>query len=212
MAPDQLSEADRRQRRYWDQHAETYDRAMGFVERRVLRDSRAWACRKAKGRTLEVAIGTGLNLPWYGTDVDLAGVELSPQMLAVARRRADDLGLTVELREGTAEALDLPDDSFDTVLCVISLCAIPDDRQAVSEMIRVLRPGGQLILVDHVVSSRRPVALLQRALEIWSIRRAGEHFTRRPIKHLYAAGLHIVHQDRYLAGVIERVVATKPAW
>lgn len=212
MAPDQLSAADRRQRRYWDDHAAGYDRAMGFIERRLLRDSRSWACGQAEGRTLEIGIGTGLNLPWYRDGVDLVGVELSPRMLDLARRRSTELGLTVDLREGTAEDLDLADDSFDTVICTIALCAIPDDHQAVTEMIRVLRPGGKLILVDHVSSSRRGLRLLQRMLELWSIRHAGEHFTRRPIKHLYAAGLHIDHQDRYLAGIIERVVAVKPGW
>ncbi|SDS82980.1 class I SAM-dependent methyltransferase [Microlunatus soli] len=212
MAPEHLSEADRQQRGYWDDHADSYDRSMGFIERRVLRDSRGWACGQAEGRTLEVAIGTGLNLPWYPAGVDLVGVELSPRMLQVARQRATALGLSVDLREGTADALDLADNSFDTVICTIALCAIPDDQRAVQEMIRVLRPGGKLILVDHVSSSHGGLRFLQRTLELWSIRHAGEHFTRRPIKHLYAAGLHIDHQDRYLAGIIERVVASKPNW
>lgn len=209
MAPDQFSAADRRRRRYWDQHAAGYDRGIGLIERRVLRDSRSWACGQATGRTLEVAIGTGLNLPRYPPGIDLVGVELSPRMLDVARRRAADLGMAVDLREGTAQRLDLADDSFDTVVCTISLCAVPDDQQAIAEMIRVLRPGGKLILVDHVASSRRGLLMLQRLLQVWSVRRAGEHFTRRPIKHLHEAGLHIVHHDRYLAGIIERVVATK---
>jgi ubiquinone/menaquinone biosynthesis C-methylase UbiE len=212
MAPDHLTAAEQQQRHYWDEHAASYDRSIGLLERRVIRDSRSWAAGQARGRTLEVAIGTGLNLQHYPDGVDLVGVELSPRMLAQARRRATELSIGADLREGTATALDFADGSFDTVICTLSLCAIPDDQQAVAEMIRVLRPGGTLILVDHVVSSRRPLALAQRALDVWSVRHAGEHFTRRPIKHLYAAGLHITHQDRYLAGIIERVTAVKPDW
>lgn len=207
-----LSAADQRQRRHWDDHANSYDRSIGKLDRRVIRDSRSWAAGQAVGRTLEVAIGTGLNLPYYPVGIDLVGVDLSPHMLAQARRRAAELGVRADLREGTATPLAFDDNSFDTAICTLALCAIPDDQQAVTEMIRVLRPGGKLILVDHVVSAHRPLALAQRALELWSVRQAGEHFTRRPIKHVYAAGLHITHQDRYLGGIIERVTAIKPDW
>ena len=212
MAPDALTNADRQQRRYWDDHAATYDRGMGFAERRLLRDTRAWVCGRAQGNTLEVAIGTGLNLPWYPPSVRLTGVELSPKMLQIARRRADDLGRSVDLREGTATPLDFPDNTFGTVTCTLALCSIPDDKAAVSEMIRVLEPGGKLILADHVESSSMILRLLQRGVELWSVRSAGEHFTRRPIRHLYAAGIHIEEHERFLAGAIERVVAVKPAW
>jgi ubiquinone/menaquinone biosynthesis C-methylase UbiE len=132
-------------------------------------------------------------------------------MLAIARKRAADLGLRVDFREGTAAPLDFADDSFDTVICTLALCSIPDDTAAVGEMIRVLRPGGRLVLADHVASSLAPVRWLQRAVELWSIRSAGEHFTRRPIRQVYAAGLQVVEHERFLAGVIERLVAIKPA-
>lgn len=203
------SAGDDQQRRYWDQHAGSYDRGMRFAERRILRDTRSWACGQATGKTLEVAVGTGLNLRHYPTGTDLTAIDLSPRMLAVARKRAADLGLSVDLREGTAAALDFADASFDTVICTLALCSIPDDKAAVGEMIRVLRPGGRLVLADHVESSVAPVRMLQRAVEVWSIRGAGEHFTRRPIRHVYAAGLQITHHERFLAGVIERLVATK---
>lgn len=205
-----LSPSDDQQRRYWDQHASAYDRGMRFAERRILRDTRAWACGQARGRTLEVAIGTGLNLPCYPPDTDLTAIDLSPRMLSIARKRATGLGLSVDLREGTAEALDFEDNSFDTVICTLALCSIPDDKRAVGEMIRVLRPGGHLVLADHVESSIRLLRALQRGVELWSIRSAGEHFTRRPVRQLYAAGVHLHHQERFLAGIIERVVAVKP--
>ncbi len=212
MATDPMSPGDLQQRRYWDDHADTYDRGMGALERWVLRDTRSWVCSRATGRTLEVGIGTGLNLPFYPPGVELVGVELSPRMLGLARRRAAEAGIDADLREGTAAALDFPDSSFDTVVSTLALCSIPDDAGAVREMVRVLRPGGRLILADHIESSLAPARWLQRALELWSIRAAGEHFTRRPIRHLYAAGLHIDEQERFLVGAIERVVARKPAW
>src|SRR5688572_5824680 len=97
-----------RLRRYWDRQVASYDRSMGFADRRFFGDTREWVCSRASGAVLEVAIGTGLNLPHYPEDVRLVGVEWSPAMLEVARRRAADLGRRVDLRVGDARALDLP--------------------------------------------------------------------------------------------------------
>ncbi|MEV4490185.1 class I SAM-dependent methyltransferase [Micromonospora coxensis] len=203
--------ADDKQRRVWDRHAAGYDRQMNLLERRFLRDTRAWICRQATGDTLEVAVGTGRNLPYYAADVRLTGVDLSPRMLEIARRRAADLGRQADLRLGTAHQLDFPDASFDSVVCTLSLCAIPDDRRAVAEMIRVLRPGGLLLLADHVVGATRAVRAVQRLLELVSVPAAGEHFRRRPITHVAAAGLHIEKHERFARGVVERLAARRPA-
>ncbi|MFI7523772.1 class I SAM-dependent methyltransferase [Micromonospora globbae] len=203
--------SDESQRRHWDRHARTYDRQMSFVERRFLRDTRAWVCRQATGDTLEVAIGTGRNLPYYPENIRLTGIELSPVMLDIARQRATALERDVDLRLGTAHHLDFPDATFDTVVCTLSLCAIPDDQRAVAEMVRVLRPGGLLLLADHVIGATRPVRALQRLIEVISVPTAGEHFRRRPIRHVQAAGLTIEQEQRFARGVIERLSARKPA-
>ena len=98
------------ERRRWDRRA-------GFpLERWTIRDSRKWICSLAKGRTLEVGVGTGLNLPLYGRDLELSGIDLNPGMLAMARRRATESGRVIDLGEGNAEMLSLPDASFDTVV------------------------------------------------------------------------------------------------
>ncbi len=198
-----------RWRRYWDRHSKTYDRQMGFMDRWLFRDTRSWTCSQATGEVLEVAIGTGLNLVHYPTDVTLTGIELSAAMLEIAQRRARDLDRAVDLRIGDAEALDLPEAAFDTVVCTFSLCAIPDHRAAISEMIRVLRPGGRLLLADHVASSSAPLRAGQLLLELATVPIGGEHFLRRPIEHVHAAGLAIEHHDRFARGVVERVAARK---
>lgn len=170
---------DERLRRRWDKHAASYDREMGFFDRHLFRDSRDWVCSRAHGDVLEVAIGTGLNLPHYPAGVRLTGVEWSPAMLDIARRRAADLGVTVELREGDAQALDLPDAAFDTVACTFSLCAIPDHRQALHEMAWVLRPGGLLLLADHVEAEAWPARAAQRLIELITARHYATSRTSR---------------------------------
>ncbi len=198
------------QRRVWDASAPHYDQQMDFVERLLGSGDREWLGERATGRVLEVAIGTGRSLPFYTAATSLTGVDLSPEMLAVARRRAEARGLPVDLREGDASALPVEDASYDTVLCALSLCTIPDAAAAVAEMTRALVPGGRLLLLDHVGSTWPPIYALQWLFERISIRAAGEHYTRRPLLLVEAAGLEVVETRRLKFGVMERVHAVKP--
>ncbi len=203
-------DVSRRWAAYWDKQARRYDRAMDFWDRRLFGGSRPWVCGRADGDVLEVAVGTGRNLPFYPDGVRLTGVDWSPAMLGVARERAVALGREADLRPGDAQALDFPDESFDTVLCALGLCAIPDDRRAVTEMVRVLRPGGRLLLVDHVAARARSLRTVQWLYERISIPLAGEHFRRRPLLHVRQLGLLIEETERFKLGVVERVHARKP--
>ena len=116
---------EQRLRRYWNSHAGSYDRQMGFFDRHLFADSREWVCSKATGSILEVAIGTGLNLPHYPAGVQLTGVDHSPAMLQIARQRAGQLGREVDLREGDAQALEFPGAMFDTVVCTFRCARSP---------------------------------------------------------------------------------------
>jgi ubiquinone/menaquinone biosynthesis C-methylase UbiE len=202
-------ERDERLRRSWDKHAGYYDREMGFFDRHVFGNTRDWVCSQAFGEVLEVAIGTGLNLPHYPPPVRLTGVDWSPAMLEIAARRAQDLGREADLRVGDAQALEFPDATFDTVVCTFSLCGIPDERQAIREMDRVLRPGGLLLLADHVEASRWYARAVQRLIELVTIPLGGEHFRRRPITHVRALGYVIERHQRFKLGIVERFAARK---
>jgi ubiquinone/menaquinone biosynthesis C-methylase UbiE len=199
-----------RLRRHWDKHSRSYDKQMGFIDRKLFGDTRQWVCRQAVGNVLEVAIGTGLNLDNYPDGVRLTGIDLSPEMLAHAQRRADVTGRGVALQVGDAQRLPFLDAAFDTVVCTFSLCAIPDDCAAVGEMWRVLRPGGLLLLADHVVSTSAPVRAVQRVLEVATIPIGRENFRRRPINHVRDQGFTIEQQERFKLGIVERIAARKP--
>jgi ubiquinone/menaquinone biosynthesis C-methylase UbiE len=204
---------NRRRSAYWDKQAARYDREMNFWDRHLFGDSRPWVCGRAAGDVLEVAVGTGRNLPFYpgGASITrLTGVDWSSAMLAIARERAAVLGRDADLRQGDAQALDFPDESFDTVLCALGLCAIPDDRRAVTEMARVLRPGGRLLLVDHVAASASALRAVQWLYERITIPLAGEHFRRRPLAYVRELGFEVEETERFRLGVVERVCARKP--
>ncbi|MEO8262600.1 MAG: methyltransferase domain-containing protein [Pseudolysinimonas sp.] len=202
-------DATARQRRVWQKAAPTYDRKIAGVERGLAAGGREWIGERATGRVLEVAIGTGRSLPFYGADVELTGVDLTPEMLELARRRAAQLGLTPELVLGDAEHLPFDDASFDTVVCELGLCSIPHPAAAIAEMKRVLRPGGTLLLLDHIGSSWAPVWALQWLMERVTILTSGEHFTRRQLPLVRSAGFEIVETERLKAGTIERIRAKK---
>jgi len=197
-------------RRVYAKEAPKYDREADFTERWLFgTEHRGWACSKATGDTLEVAIGTGLNLPHYPPEVRLTGVDLSPEMLALAVTRAKEMGRTIALTEGDAEDLPFADGSFDTVVCTYALCSVRDDARAIFEMHRVLRSGGRLILVDHIRSSVPPIFWWQWLYEFIPRRTKGEYSTRRPSVHVMASDFRMQARDRLRAGIIERLVAVK---
>ena len=193
----------------WDKAAPTYDRQMGLLERIWFGGGRQWLASRARGRVLEVGVGTGLTLPHYGDVDSLTGLDLSPEMLARARERAAELGRDVELLEGDAERLPMADATFDTVLSALVLCSVPDPARAIAEMKRVLVPGGRLLLLDHVGSTCAPLYGAQWAFQQVTARLAGEHFTRRQVPLVKDAGFDVVEHERLKAGTIERVHAVK---
>lgn len=210
LSSSERARANARQRTQYAKEAPSYDEGSDSTERWFFgTEHRGWACSRAKGDTLEVAIGTGLNLQSYPADVRLTGIDLTPEMLALARIRAKDLSMPVALCEGDAQALPFPDGTFDTVVCTYSMCSIPDEGRAVFEMKRVLKAGGRLILVDHVRSSVAPIYWIQRLMEL-APSRGERELTRRPITHVVDAGLLIEETDRSRAGMIERLIAGKP--
>ncbi len=203
--------ATARQKRVWDKAAPSYDKQIAFFEKNWFAGGREWLGERARGRVLEVAVGTGRNLPHYRADAAVTGIELSPAMLALARQCAAGLGRDVDLREADAERLPFGDATFDTVVCALSLCNIPSPVAALGEMRRVLGPGGRLLLLDHIGSTWPPVYAAQWLAERVTIRTAGEHFTRRQLPLVQAAGFQIMETERLKAGTVERIHAVRPA-
>ena len=206
---DTFTKDTERTRRIWEKRAPRYDRSIAFWEKILFGDGRQWVCSRTQGEVLEVAIGTGRNLAFYPERVRLTGIDLSPAMLERAHRRARELGMEVDLCEGDAQELPFPDESFDTVVCTLSLCNVPDDRKAVAEMKRVLKADGQLLLLDHIRAAPGFGRAIQRVLEVVTVRLEGEHLLRRPLEHVQEEGFEVEQRERYKAGIVERLSARR---
>jgi ubiquinone/menaquinone biosynthesis C-methylase UbiE len=194
-----------------DKQAPRYDREIAIFERILFGGGREWVCSQAEGRVLELACGTARNVPFYPPDVELVGVELSPEMLAIGRERAADLGHPADLREGDVQRLEFADESFDTVTCTLGFCTIPDTRAAAAEALRVLRPRGKLLMLEHVRSPAPIVRGVERLLEPLSVRFQADHLLREPLDYLPEVGFEIDEVIRSKWGIVERLRAHKPA-
>jgi ubiquinone/menaquinone biosynthesis C-methylase UbiE len=196
-------------RRIYDKMAPTYDKRIAFWERVLFEEGRSWVCSEARGRVLEVGIGTGRNLSYYPPDVSVTGIDSSPAMLDIARRHATHLRREVDLQIADAQALPFSSGSFDTVVFTLCLCTIPDEAKAVSEAKRVLKPGGTVVLLEHVASSKPAIRLLQKAIDVVSVRVEGDHMVRDPLDHIRREGFEIKRLERSKWGIVERVVAAR---
>jgi ubiquinone/menaquinone biosynthesis C-methylase UbiE len=161
------------------------NRRLGAYRRRTI--------EAARGFVLEIGVGSGLNLPLYGSAVDrVCALDPSPELLRVAEKRASDSAMPVSLLRASAEHLPFADASFDTVVTTWTLCSIPDPLMALSEMRRVLKPCENLVFVEHGLSPEPAVARWQQRLTpCWKHLSGGCHLDRKMDELIRAAGFHL---------------------
>jgi len=193
-------------REIYDRLAPRYDRREAVVEW-LLRGHRRRLLRRARGRVLEVGIGTGRNLPYYPPGCRITGIDLSPEMLRRAEERAARLGRDVTLLPMDAEELSFPSGSFDTVVSSLTLCTVIDPIRALSEMARVTAPGGRILLLEH---GRSPYLWLSRLLDRLAphqVEKYGCHPNRNVLALVQAADLVVLRSERHLLGMLHLIWA-----
>lgn len=196
----------------YDRFARWYDLSLAPLEWALLGRLRRRLLRRARGRVLEVAAGTGRNLPYYPPGIEeLVLMDLSPEMLARARRRAARLGRPVRFEVGDAQVLAFPDGSFDTVVSTLATCTFPDPVAALREMGRVCRPEGRILLLEHGRSDRPWLARWQDRTAPAHARHLGCYWNRQPLELVRRAGLRVVEAERRALGLIYLVEARPSA-
>ncbi|HEX2916365.1 MAG TPA: methyltransferase domain-containing protein [Chloroflexia bacterium] len=197
------------QRKY-NEYAPQYDRRDLLRQLSRQHRLRQRLFQKATGQVLEVAIGTGANLPFYSRSCQITGIDLSRPMLDIARQHSELLGLRLTLLEMDATLLAFPDQSFDTVVSSLSLCTFPDPLDALAEMARVCRPEGRILLLEHGRSDRKLLRKWQDRLAAHHARRLGCQWNREPLDLVRQAGLQVISARRSFFGIFHEFEA-KPA-
>ncbi len=157
-------------------------------------------------RVLEIGIGTGKNLPFYrGRTLKAVGLDFSEGMLYHALPRARELGIL--LVQGDAQLLPFKDHQFDTVLATFVFCSVPDPVLGLSEIRRVLKPEGRLLLLEHVLPENRFLAEWFNRLNAYTVRRIGVNINRTTAQNIRRAGFDILEEHNLLSTIFKLFVA-----
>ncbi len=215
-AQDKDQKADRAAqtvRSRYNRVARVYDIEQLFEEPLVFGRLRKalWADAPATGSILEVGVGTGVNMRHYPPGARMTAIDISDRMLEKARARAERAHITVDLRLMDAQHLDFADGMFDAVVATCVFCSVPDPVAGLREVLRVLKPGGKALLLEHVRSSNPVMGTMMDLMNPIAVRLSGANINRRTVENVRAAGFTALDVESHMLGMIKTIRATKAA-
>lgn len=205
-APDPKATAVTRAR--YDRIAAIYDWMEALVEIRYRHWREDLWAQVPRGRLLEVGVGTGKNIPYYPSGAQVFAVDISPRMLRRARRRARQLGQTVHLIQADGQRLPFPPATFDAVVATFVYCSIPNPVLGLQEVLRVLKPGGRVYLLEHMRADASWVGWLMDVFNPVVVRLVGANINRPTLENLRRAGFDLRQVEPLTwQGIFKRIVA-----
>jgi len=164
---------------------------------------------RARGRILEIGVGTGSSFQDYPPDVPIVGVDISQEMLRRAEEKRRSYNSKIELRREDVQKLSFDDETFDTIFSSWVFCSVTDPAKGLSEVRRVLKRGGQLLMLEHVRSKNRILGWLMDKLNPFVSRLGFGHINRDTIQYLRRAGFKIEQEQNIAYDVVKAIVASK---
>ncbi|ANE57415.1 MULTISPECIES: class I SAM-dependent methyltransferase [Methylomonas] len=206
-----MAAADSEQiRRRYDRLAPWFDSLEGILEGLLFRRLRKKLWSQASGgHILEVGVGTGKNFAFYPDGARITGIDFSPKMLEQAQRKRQRKQIAVDLAQMDVQALDYADNSFDTVIASFVFCSVPKPRRGLKELYRVCKPGGQVLLLEHVLSSNRFMAFMMNLLNPLVVKTLGANINRETLKNVQACPFRNVYTDPASSDMIKLIRAIK---
>ncbi len=197
--------------RRYDRFARWYDFIEGIPDLLGIRKLRKRLLSRASGKVLEVAVGTGKNLPHYPRSCRIIALDASSEMLHRAQRRATGLRISVLFVLADSAALPFSHRAFDAVVSTLTTCTFPNPEAALREMARVCRPEGRILLVEHGRSDREWLARRQDRRDAAHAKQLGCHWNREPLKLVEEAGLRVGAARRSFFGIFHEIEAAPGA-
>ncbi len=190
-------------RRRYNRTALFYD----WMDRMIKPELRRKVLAHARGKVLEVGVGTGVNLPFYPEGCTVTAIDFSPGMLAKARQKLHLAKVPVTLLEMDAQQMEFPDNSFDTVVATCVFCSVPDPVQGLREVRRVCRPDGKIILLEHVRSEHKIMGYLMDFFNPVSLHLIGSNINRRTVENVRQAGINVTSIEDSFGKLVKLIVA-----
>jgi ubiquinone/menaquinone biosynthesis C-methylase UbiE len=200
-------------RKRYNRAARFYDVEQAIGERLIFRRLRRrfWTKAPATGSILEVGVGTGVNIGYYPGGAHVTAIDISDRMLARAKHRAERLHAAVDLALMDAQHLDFPDATFDAVVATCVFCSVPDPVAGLREAWRVLKPGGRLLLLEHVRSDNAVLGKVMDVVNPLMVRMSGANINRRTLENVRRAGVQDFDASSNVFGIVKLIEARKPA-
>jgi phosphatidylethanolamine/phosphatidyl-N-methylethanolamine N-methyltransferase len=187
-----------------------FDGLEAVMEGLILKGWREKCWQYAQGKhILEVGVGTGKNFPFYPDDARITAIDFSPAMLKQAEQKKHRKNIVVDLELMDVQSLYFADNCFDTVIATFVFCSVPLPLKGLKELYRVCRPGGQVVLLEHIISSKPVLASIMNALNPMVFRLVGANINRNTLKNVQACPFSSVHVDERSGDIIKLIVAKK---
>jgi phosphatidylethanolamine/phosphatidyl-N-methylethanolamine N-methyltransferase len=206
-ATDSATAASDTVRRRYNRSARFYDREQALMERIAGGWRRELWSRVPGGEVLEVGVGTGVNMKFYPAGSHITGIDIAENMLERARARAAGLGIATDLTQMDVQHLDFADARFDCAVATFVFCSVPDAVAGLEEVRRVLKPGGTLLLLEHVRSENPVLGKVMDLLNPIVVRFAGANINRETVANVRAAGFQHLNVSTHMRGIVNLIEA-----
>lgn len=195
-------------KRRYNRIAPIYDFMESLIERSRYSKWRELLWSKIEGKNiLEVGVGTGKNFSYYPPGVEVTAIDFSEKMLSPARDKARKQKVKADLRHMDVQELECKGNTFDTVVASFTFCSVPDPIRGLSEVERVCKPGGKVILLEHVLSTNRILGWLMKLANPLVVRITGANIHRRTVENVIQSGLTVERVTDLGGGIIKLIEA-----
>lgn len=193
-------------RNKYDKASKLYDIFEQPMELMGLKKWRVETLKETKGKTLEIGVGTGKNIPFYNDTMEYTAIDFSVKMLEKAQKKKNIYNKKVELIQMDVQEMSFPDNTFDCIITTCVFCSVPDPVKGLKEIMRVCKPNGKIIMLEHVRSENKILGEVMDLLNPFIVNLYGANINRRTLDNIKTAGFTINEETDLFADVVKRII------